>query len=163
MRWTDEQLAKYQQKQTSVRRPSCGTGCSVVDMSLRGARPQSSIPVALEHEEQVAFVHWLRLMGFRHNATPNGGHRDNKTAKTMKSEGLAAGFPDITVWPEIGSGLPILFVEMKRTRGGRVSADQSDWLEYLSGLSGYRIEATVCLGAAEAIDFVKEKWALRAA
>jgi len=110
----------------------------------------------LEHDEQVALVRWLRMHGIRHNATPNGGHRAAKTAKYLKAEGVAAGFPDITVWPEPGSGLPVLHVEMKRTRGGRATAEQLEWRGYLNSLPGHVAE--ICEGASEAIRFICETW-----
>jgi hypothetical protein len=148
MRWSAEQLLQYQQRYLQAVRP-------VVPV-------KNEAPVALEHDEQVAFVQWLRLMGVRHNATPNGGHRAAKTAKWLKAEGVTAGFPDITVWPEIGSGLPVLHVEMKRVRGGRSTPDQLDWKDYLNSLGGHVAE--ICDGAGEAIKFVctawrKENWA----
>lgn len=142
MRWTEEQLAKYQQRGSEPPRLSRSSDC---------------LPVALEHQEQVAFVQWLRLQGIRHNATPNGGHRASKTAKVLKAEGVASGFPDITVWPEIGSGLPILYVEMKRTAGGRVTSEQQEWIDYLNGL-GFPVVAKACRGCSEAIHFVRESW-----
>lgn len=142
MRWTEEQLAKYQQRGPEPPRLS---------------RPADCLPVALEHQEQVAFVQWLRLQGIRHNATPNGGHRAAKTAKVLKSEGVASGFPDITVWPETGSCLPVLYVEMKRTVGGRVSPEQQEWITYLNGL-GFPMMAKACQGCGEAIRFVEESW-----
>lgn len=142
MRWSEEQLMKYQQ-----RGPCLSSGTHASD----------SLPVALEHQEQVAFVQWLRLQGIRHNATPNGGHRAAKTAKVLKSEGVASGFPDITVWPEVGTGQPILYIEMKRTAGGRVTPEQQEWITYLNSL-GFPVSARACRGCSEAIQFVEEKW-----
>lgn len=109
-----------------------------------------------EHTEQAAFVHWLRSEGIRHNATPNGGKRALKTAKYLKAEGVSPGFPDLTIWPEHGTGRPILYIEMKRGRGGRTTPEQLDWLSYLEGFAEVRTE--ICHGAIQAINFVKKEW-----
>jgi len=122
---------------------------------LEGKRTEAA-PDPDEHAEQVAFVLWLRAEGIRHNATPNGGKRAAKTAKRLKAEGVVSGFPDITIWPDIGTGLPVLYIEMKRGRGGRPTPEQMEWLSYLDGIPNTK--TAVCHGAAEAIKFVKESW-----
>jgi hypothetical protein len=111
-----------------------------------------------EHEEQVAFVLWLRDKGIRHNATPNGGHRAAKTARGLKAEGVVSGFPDITIWPEHGTGRPILYIEMKREMGGRPTSEQLEWLSYLDGFADVRTR--ICHGAGQAIAFVKQEWGI---
>lgn len=137
--------------------PAPTPGRAVVRPS-RSPAPTPGADCPLEHDEQAAFVQWLRLKDIRHNATPNGGHRAAKTAKWLKAEGVSPGFPDITVWPEAGSGLPVLYVEMKRRAGGRPSAEQAEWVAYLDSLPGHK--ACVCKGALQAIAFVTESWAL---
>ena len=49
-------------------------------------------------------------------------------AKKMKAEGVRPGVPDLLVprW--------FLWIEMKRQRGGRLSADQKDWIAYLESI-----------------------------
>ena len=47
----------------------------------------------------------------------------------------------------------LVAVEMKRTKGGVVSESQKKWLEILNA---HGIEARVCKGAEEAIDFINE-------
>lgn len=73
-----------------------------------------------EHDEQVGFVNWFRARfpDVLIMAIPNGGRRDIATAKRLRNEGVVAGIPDLYV-PEWG-----LWIEMKRSKGGRVSADQ---------------------------------------
>jgi hypothetical protein len=46
----------------------------------------------------------------------------------MKAEGVRPGVPDLFV-PEWR-----LWVEMKRQKGGRLSADQKDWITYLEAI-----------------------------
>lgn len=80
-----------------------------------------------EHVEQTTFVSEFERLwpDVRLFAIPNGGYRHKATAEKLKLEGLKPGVPDIFVpdWR--------LFIEMKRTKGGRVSKDQADWIEYL--------------------------------
>lgn len=83
-----------------------------------------------EHVEQVTFVTWFResFPDVRILAIPNGGYRDKRTAEKLKAEGVEPGVPDLYV-PAWG-----LWIEMKRTKGGKVSPDQADWLDYLQGV-----------------------------
>ena len=102
----------------------------------------------IEHKEQVALVHWLRIKKIPHNATPNGGYRNIVTATRLKAEGVVGGFPDITIF------LPnfILYIEMKR-KGGTIQANQKEWINYLNSLPYAR--AIVCYGAKEAIEKIE--------
>lgn len=85
-------------------------------------------------------------------AIPNGGARSMATAARLKVEGVSPGVPDLFIpaWK--------LWVEMKRQKGGVVSADQKDWLAYLDSV-GYT--TLVCKGAEDAknkiIGFTNEK------
>ena len=99
--------------------------------------------IPTEHEEQRELVRWFRQTwpGVRIHAIPNGGARSKATAGRLKAEGVASGVPDLFVpaWR--------LWVEMKRTKGGSVSAEQKDWIAYLQEV-GYC--AIVCKGAEDA-------------
>lgn len=75
----------------------------------------------------------LRLL----HAIPNGGHRSKRTAIDLKAEGVKAGVPDYFL-PVARGGRHGLYVELKRTRGGRVSTEQSAWLAALEA-QGYRV------------------------
>ena len=92
-----------------------------------------------EHEEQRLVVEWFRrtYQDVRIFAIPNGGARSIATAGRLKAEGVSPGVPDLFV-PAWG-----LWIEMKRATGGRVSAVQKDWIEYLIA-EGYH--ALVCHG-----------------
>lgn len=83
-----------------------------------------------EHLEQVRFVAWFRKTYPQHRifAIPNGGDRNRITAAKLKSEGVYPGVPDLMV-PEA-----LLWVEMKRQKGGSLSAEQKDWRDYLLGI-----------------------------
>lgn len=101
-----------------------------------------------EHSEQVTFVNWFRatfpdVLIF---AIPNGGHRAMAEGKRLRAEGVVAGVPDLCV-PAWG-----LWIEMKRTIGGRVSPEQDEMAAYLSGC-GYTV--VFCRGWREAVSAVE--------
>jgi hypothetical protein len=89
-------------------------------------RKPRALPAPSEHSEQVAFVQWFRLQfpGVLIFAIPNGAHLAGTIAQRaaqvarLKAEGMVAGVPDVEI-PEWN-----LYVEMKRQRGGKLSADQ---------------------------------------
>jgi hypothetical protein len=85
-----------------------------------------ALPAPSEHPEQVAFVQWFRLQfpGILVFSIPNGSYlagdiaaRARQVAR-LKAEGMLPGVPDLEI-PEWN-----LYIEMKRQRGGRLSADQ---------------------------------------
>jgi hypothetical protein len=77
---------------------------------------------------------------------PNGGSRGPAEAGRFKAMGVKAGVPDVFLDVPRG-GFHGLRIEMKRRKGGRVSDDQADWLDYYNA-NGYR--AVVCYGWDEA-------------
>ena len=93
-----------------------------------------------EHFEQREVVRWFRqtYRGVRIFAIPNGGQRSRAAAGRLKAEGVSAGVPDLFV-PAWG-----LWIEMKRQKGGVVSAEQKDWINYLQSVNYICI---VCKGA----------------
>ena len=103
--------------------------------------------VLSEDMEQANFVSWFRktYKDVRIFAIPNGGHRHIAVAAKLKVTGVCSGVPDLFV-PEWR-----LWIEMKREKGGSVSAEQKDWLEYLNGC-GYT--AFVTKGCKDAQDKV---------
>lgn len=109
--------------------------------------------VPTEHDEQVALFREMHLRGCTDPrwrqafAIPNGGLRSKKTAARLKAEGVKAGVPDIFLPVSVGiwSGL---FVEMKRTKGGRLTDEQRDFID---GLDPHFV-VVVAHGAQEAIE-----------
>jgi hypothetical protein len=112
---------------------------------MRGSILTERIPT--EHEEQREFVRWFRqgYKGVRIFAIPNGGQRSMAAAARLKVEGVSPGVPDLFI-PEWR-----LWVEMKRTKGGSLSAEQKDWIAYLQSC-GYTCMVTK--GAAQAKEMV---------
>ena len=99
--------------------------------------------IPTEHEEQRQLVMWFRqtYSPVRIFAIPNGGYRSKSAAAKLKVEGVSAGIPDLFI-PAFR-----LWIEMKRVKGGRLSPDQKDWIEYLQS-NGYI--CFVCNGADDA-------------
>lgn len=88
-----------------------------------------------EHEEQREFVKWFRQTWpeVLIHAIPNGGARSKATAGRLKAEGVVAGMPDLFIpaW--------LLWIEMKRTKGGSLSKEQKDCITYLKSEGHYVI------------------------
>lgn len=97
-----------------------------------------------EDEEQMMLVSWFRKTYHpmhRIFAIPNGGVRSKLQGMKLKVTGVSAGVPDLFI-PSIR-----MFIEMKRVKGGVVSEEQKDWINYLNSV-GY--SAIVCKGFEEA-------------
>lgn len=102
-----------------------------------------------EHEEQVLFVRafesrWPDHLIF---AIPNGGHRSKLTAANLQAEGVKPGVPDLFIPARL------LWVEMKRARGGRLSPAQKKMIAHLEDI-GHRV--IVGHGAADALRQVEQ-------
>lgn len=105
-------------------------------------------PPPTEHAEQCALMSWAQMAYGKHPelrwlyATPNGGFRHPSTAAKLKAEGAKAGVCDLFL-PVARGGYNGLFIEMKRTKGGTVSPEQADFIDFVQQ-HGYRAE--VCKG-----------------
>lgn len=108
----------------------------------------------LEREEQVAVVQYLELKGLKFTSVPNSTFTRSWKQKTSnKQQGLRAGLPDLII------ALPgkLLFVEMKRQKGGTVSKDQKEWIKSLNEIDGgKKVEAMVSKGADPVIEFIEK-------
>ncbi len=108
----------------------------------------SDLKVPSEHDEQVVVVRWLRKQGIFVYAVPNGGLRDAITSKRLKDEGATSGIPDLQI---VLDGGRVIWLEMKRRKGGSVSTTQKAIHEKLEGL-GHTV--IVAKGAKEAVDLL---------
>lgn len=118
----------------------------------KNKKPNTDVPVPPERHEQKVFVTWLAKKQIPYYASANGGSRNSLEAVNLKRSGVQAGVPDICILipkaPYHG-----LYIEMKRRKGGTISAAQRYWLALLNQ-QGYR--ALVANGADEAIKFTEE-------
>lgn len=100
-----------------------------------------------ESKEQILVVNWMRKnhKNLRIFHIPNGGGRSLVTAARLKLEGVSKGVPDLFI-PALK-----LWIEMKDVKGGIVSEEQKDWIDYLRS-HGYAAE--VAKGHDEAIKII---------
>lgn len=83
---------------------------------------------------------------------PNGSSKSRYQAIKFKREGLKAGVPDLCL-PVARQGYHALYIEMKRTEGGRLSNAQKWWLESLQKQGN---KAVVCKGFEEAVSVIED-------
>jgi len=105
----------------------------------------------LEDEECYVFADWCRAKNllFTHLAQETFTRYWSVKMKN-KNMGVNSGIPDyILVLPQ-----GLVFIEMKRQRGGVVSEAQKQWIEALEKIPN--VTAKVCKGANEAIEYVEE-------
>lgn len=101
-----------------------------------------------ENQEQAALFEWAEVASGRYpelrmlHSIPNGGRRDGRTAAVLQRTGVKPGVPDICL-PVPKGGYGALYIELKRVKGGVVSAKQKVWLDRLKS---YGNKAIVCRG-----------------
>lgn len=126
-----------------------------------------TLGVPLEDDEAKVFADWLRAVHIPHTHIANEMGGSTKTAKlrAMKAKrmGQTAGVWDYEIF------IPVLNidgdvdayqevrVELKRKKGGTVSAAQKEWGKIYE-LAG--IPCAICKGAEEAIEFIKNNMEL---
>lgn len=119
--------------------------------SLQKANKISDVP--LEKEEQQRLCKWLKENKIGHWANGLGVKLDYdaRYMASLRSQGWYGGIPDMTILLPKGK---VIFIELKRQKGGRVSEKQKKWIEYLNN-NGY--PAKVCNGCDEAIKFIESE------
>lgn len=108
-------------------------------------------PLTTEDNEQITIIEYCELKHIIAVHIPNESKRSVAYGAKMKRMGLRKGFPDIFI-PTARKGFYGLFIELKRDRKSRVSAEQTAWITYLNK-QGYK--ALVCYGANEAINEIE--------
>ena len=106
-----------------------------------------------ESEEQQALIRWADYMAATVRPElrllyhiPNGGTGGEGEAGRFRAEGVRAGVPDLCL-PVARGEYHGLYIELKRTKGGKISEKQKEWLDALEK-EGYC--AAVCHGWDEA-------------
>jgi hypothetical protein len=101
-----------------------------------------------EAEEQERLCRILRRGGVPFFAVPNGGKRSKTEAASLVRQGVQAGVPDL-ILPGSDPRWRCLAVEMKRTKGGKVSPEQEGWHALLRSC-GWKV--LVCHGCDDAVE-----------
>ena len=115
------------------------------------------VAVPTEDAEQMALFRWAELQAGTYPELrllfhiPNGGSRGKAEAGRFRAMGVKAGVPDLFL-PVAHGSVHGLFIEMKRTKGGRVSKEQQQWMNQLweQGYAAY-----VCCGWEQAARTIK--------
>lgn len=105
--------------------------------------------IATEDQEQAALIQWARLQPILKEglyAIPNGGTRNLAEAAKLKRTGVLAGVSDMHL-PYPSKGYHGLWIELKRSKGGRLTNEQCRWLDLMDGW-GHKV--AVCYGWDEA-------------
>lgn len=114
-------------------------------------RLPKDMPVPLEDDEQIAVVEYLEARGLKFTAIPNSTFTTSMAVKNRNTRlGLRAGLPDLVIVLPLKG---LLWIEMKRKRGGVVSDAQHDWHDTLDLLPGNA--AHICYGAGDAITVIE--------
>lgn len=115
------------------------------------------VAIASEDQEQTALAQYLDMRfgeyGWFH--PPNGGSRNVIEATKLKRMGVKKGVPDVIIpcaCVMIDKYYNACAIELKRTKGGRVSPEQDRWHHELER-RGWLVR--VCHGSGSAIDFVE--------
>lgn len=95
----------------------------------------SMIPTEAEEQRRLfiwADLHtwkWPELQDLYH--IPNEGKRSRVTGARLKQQGMKSGVPDLCL-PVARCGCHALYIELKRMKGGKPTADQLDWIDRLT-------------------------------
>ena len=103
----------------------------------------------LEKEEQIAFVEYCKNNGISVVSTQNGFKMPKAAfnyaaySRTLKKMGLSKGFPDLIILEKNKSKThEVLFIEMKRQKGGKLKPEQEEWIQKLD-------DKDYCVGVAK--------------
>ena len=90
-----------------------------------------------EETEQKALFDWAAYQKCKYPELecmyhiPNEGKRSPQAGAKLKRMGLSPGVPDICL-PVAHGGYSALYIELKRTKGGKLSDKQRAWLDRLN-------------------------------
>lgn len=108
--------------------------------------------VPTEYQEQAAMCDWLLAHKVKYFAVPNQGQRDRVYAARLRRVGVKAGIPDLILVTPARDGHPIA-IEMKRTKGGKLSDDQLYWHQVMADCGWHVV---VGWGAHDAIEKLEQ-------
>lgn len=122
---------------------------------MRNLRLKKLSQLDEESGEQCTFVEevQLRYPWIKIGCIPNGEYRPWVTAKKIKKMGGSAGIPDLILIIDIHT----VWVEMKKKKGGVISAAQREWAAHLVRSGHHVLFANGCDEAISKLEqFIKE-------
>lgn len=113
----------------------------------------------LELHEQSRFVQWCKANGLEPYAVPLSTYTSSWSAiNDNKMAGVRRGIPDIILFIPAGKSIigrtHLIFIEMKKEKGGYATKEQKEFLDMVSMIGG-SVHGAVCNGYNEAVDFVR--------
>lgn len=106
----------------------------------------------LEKEEQMSFVAYCEANNITVISTQNGFKMPKQAfnwaaySRTLKKMGMSKGFPDLIILATNKSKThEVLFIEMKRQKGGVLHDEQKEWIQKLD-------DKNYCVGVAKGCD-----------
>ena len=130
----------------TLTKTDCALYKTAAEMKQKGGKAVKQ--PTTEDAEQETVIQYCALKKIKVVHIPNESKRSLAYGAKMKRMGLAKGFPDL-LFPTPHNGFCGLYIELKRDRTCKPTAEQLEWISYLNS-QGYR--AKVCYGAGEAID-----------
>lgn len=116
----------------------------------------NTVKIPTEHDEQVKLIQWCDAHPDprvpRIYSHLNGLRAPIGAVIKAKASGGRKGIPDLFL-PIASGGFHGLYIEMKRLKGGSLTPEQKDCIEFLNE-SGYK--AMACRGHESAIKVIKE-------
>lgn len=122
---------------------------------------KAELNIPLESDEQQALFEWAKWQKGKYPELelmyhiPNEGKRSFSSGKRLVAEGLKKGVPDICL-PAARCGYHGMYIEMKRSKGGKATKEQLWWQDRLTKQGYY---AVICRGweeaAAEILKYLK--------
>lgn len=102
-----------------------------------------------EQAEQIALVNYCEMRGYKYFRVPNETYTKSWNQKRVnRALGVVRGVPDLFV---IAHGI-LIAIELKRTKGARVSPEQKEWI---TALNEAGTPSKICYGVDDAIKFIE--------
>lgn len=106
-----------------------------------------------EDDEEHLLSDYCDVRGWQHSHVSNETYTTSWNQKRkMKYLGVSGGFPDHVVVMDCKPSPHLVFIELKRQKGGTISDKQFEWIHTLIQAGQ---KATVCYGGQEAIDYLE--------
>jgi len=139
-------VERYEVKREKGRVSGEGDEELIQETTVKKTRPKSKDPNEwTEAQIQRAVANVLDRLGVCWCHVPNEGKRNKIAGSMLRAAGLKSGVPDVLIF-EPAPNMPTargVAIELKRTKGGRLSEHQKKWLDTLSRLGWH---TAVCKG-----------------